>query len=143
MTDLCFYIPLLNDERKQGILATLKQELETKAANPNKLRYARALTSFSKFEFMFRNEPPNSTEELIAIIAPLLEHYHGFLKLDEKPEKGERKMADEIVLLIADILDTYMSKPGGIDQKEKLNLHLFKICLLELAFEYSNYNFDM
>ena len=64
--------------------------------------------------------------------------------MDDKPEKGDRKMADEMVLLIADIIDSYLTKPtGSIDCAEKLKLHLFKTCLLELAYEHSNYNFDL
>jgi len=62
--------------------------------------------------------------------------------MDEKPEKGERKMADEVVLLIADILDSVINSAVSSD-KEKVHLHLFKICLLELAYEHSNYNFDL
>ena len=30
------------------------------------------------------------------------------MKLDDKPEKGERKLADEQALLIADIIDNYI-----------------------------------
>ena len=73
----------------------------------------------------------------------MLEKYHAYLKIDEKPEKGDRKMADEMVLLIADVLDSYLSRTHGIDKSERLNLHLFKACLLELAYEHSNYNFDI
>ena len=52
-------------------------------------------------------------------------------------------MADEMVLLIADIIDSYLSKEEGVDKVERIRLHLFKACLLELAYEHSNYNFDM
>lgn len=92
---------------------------------------------------MFRDEEPDSMDELIEIVGPLIKHYHNFLELDEKPEKGERKMADEMALLIADILDTYINKPGGLALKEKLPLQIFKICFLEMSFEHSSYNFDM
>ena len=65
------------------------------------------------------------------------------MKIDEKPEKGDRKMADEMVLLIADVLDSYLGRTDGVDKAERLKLHLFKACLLELAYEHSNYNFDI
>lgn len=92
---------------------------------------------------MFINEAPKSMDDLIKIVGPLLEKYHAYLKIDEKPEKGDRKMADEMVLLIADVLDNYLDKPDNVDPSEKLKLHLFKACLLELAYEHSNYNFDI
>ena len=63
--------------------------------------------------------------------------YFEFVQLDEKPEKGERKMADEQVLLIAEMIESYLSKESSKD------LQLYKICLLEIAYEYSNYNFDI
>lgn len=63
-TDLGLYIPLFTAEQRTSILATLKAELDNKAALPNKLRHARAFTSFSKFEFMFREQVPQSLDEL-------------------------------------------------------------------------------
>lgn len=69
----------------------------------------------AKFEFMFRNEAPKTIDDLIKITGPLLERYHEYLKIDEKPEKGDRKMADEMVLLIADVIDSYLSKPDNVD----------------------------
>lgn len=125
----------------------MKKELEVKAQKPNKVRHACAEISLAKFEYIFRDEPPKSLEELQSIIGPLLEKYHAYLKIDVKPEKGDRKMADEMVLLIADVIDSYLTKGsikgGPVEKAEKLKLHLFKSCLLELAYEHSNYNFDM
>ena len=125
----------------------MKKELEIKAQKPNKVRHACAEISLAKFEYIFRNEPPKSLSELQQIVGPLLQKYHAYLKMDEKPEKGDRKMADEMVLLIADVIDSYLTKGTAqgdpVDKGEKLKLHLFKSCLLELAYEHSNYNFDM
>ena len=36
------------------------------------------------------------------------DEYLEFVKLDDKPEKGERKVADEQALLIGDIIDNYI-----------------------------------
>ena len=115
VTDLNFYAPLIGEDQKNGIVASLKKELEKKAQNPNKIRHASAEISVAKFEFMFRNEAPKTIDELIQITGPLLERYHEYLKIDEKPEKGDRKMADEMVLLIADVIDSYLSKPDNVD----------------------------
>jgi hypothetical protein len=46
-------------------------------------------------------------------------------------------MADEQVLLIGEMIESYLSKEVSKD------LQLYKICLLEIAFEFSNYNFDI
>ena len=69
------------------------------------------------------------------------------MKLDDKPEKGERKLADEQVLLIADIIDNYIDneeeKEGEEVADAKRKLDFFKVCLLERAYESSCYNFDI
>jgi hypothetical protein len=70
VTDLNFYVPLLGEDQKQGIINSLKEELLKKAEKPNKIRFASAETSLAKFEIMFRNEVPKSMDELIQIIGP-------------------------------------------------------------------------
>lgn len=58
------------------------------------------------------------------------------MELDGKPEKGERKLADDLAILIDSILDTHFN--------EKLDsLVLYRITLLEHALELSPYNFDI
>ena len=86
---------------------------------------------------MFRNKQFDTIEDLMAKVDSLTTQYFEFVQLDEKPEKGERKMADEQVLLIAEMIESYLSKESSKD------LQLYKICLLEIAYEYSNYNFDI
>ena len=80
-------------------------------------------------------------------MTPLIDAYFELCKLDEKPEKGERKMADEMVLLVATIIDNYVGdltkQANNETLKERINLDLFKVSLLELAYESSGYNFDM
>ena len=80
-------------------------------------------------------------------IKTLTDEYFEFVKLDDKPEKGERKVADEQALLISDIIDNYIEheeeKESEGDQEAKRNLDLFKVCLLENAYETSCYNFDI
>lgn len=44
---------------------------------------------------MFRSKDFESIEELMAKVNELTNQYFEFVKLDERPEKGERKMADE------------------------------------------------
>lgn len=86
---------------------------------------------------MFRSKQYESIEDLMVKVNDLTSEYFEFVQLDEKPEKGERKMADEQVLLIAEMIESYLSQECSKD------LQLYKICLLEIAYEFSNYNFDI
>jgi hypothetical protein len=66
----------------------------------------------------------------------LHQDYQKYLDLDGKPEKGERKLADDLVLVINSILKPYFHK--------KLDhFVLYRIGLLEFALELSPYNFDI
>lgn len=86
---------------------------------------------------MFRSKEFENIDELMEQINKLTTQYFEFVELDDKPEKGERKMADEQVILIAEMIESYLNKESSKD------LQLYKICLLEIAYEYSNYNFDI
>lgn len=46
-----------------------------------------------------------SREEFEADLKILTKQYFDFQKFDEKPEKGERKVADEMIILIGDIVE--------------------------------------
>jgi hypothetical protein len=61
--------------------------------------------------------------------------YQEYHELEEKPEKGERKVVDELIMLISDVIDAIPEKTKGIE--------IFKICMLELNYEKSCYNFDV
>lgn len=58
------------------------------------------------------------------------------LELDSKPEKGERKIADDIVIIINEILDPLF-------KNEVDAFVLYRMGLLEYAMERSPYNFDI
>lgn len=49
-------------------------------------------------------------ETIIPAIKEMYINYLEFLKLDGKPEKGERKMADDIILVINQLLLPYCCK---------------------------------
>ena len=51
-------------------------------------------------------------------------------------------MADEQVVLIADIIDDFITSPSCTEDDGK-KLELFKVSLLELSYEGSCYNFDV
>ena len=58
-----------------------------------------------------------------------------YLELDGKPEKGERKLADDLVILIDELQETH-----GIENHK---LVIQRVGLMEYALERSPYNFDI
>ena len=64
------------------------------------------------------------------------EEYLKALELDSKPEKGERKLADDWVILINEILESHFK--GSVD-----SIVLYRISVLEYGLEQSPYNFDI
>ena len=72
-------------------------------------------------------EKANSKEMIV--------EYMRILELDSKPEKGERKLADDLVILINEVLE---KKNSELD-----SVVLYRIGLLEFALEKSPYNFDI
>ena len=70
------------------------------------------------------------------MITELHEEYFRVIEADGKPEKGERKIADELVLLINEILEE-----RALPQADEWTL--YRIGVLEFALEKSPYNFDI
>lgn len=81
-----------------------------------------------------------SFEELEADLRKLIKKFFEYQRLDEKPAKGERKLADELAILIGDMIDEYIESHK--DEETKL-LDLYKIALFEIAYTESGYNFDI
>ena len=132
VADLQLYVLHLEEAQRKEILETL-----AKKESSTPLRKAKAQITINKFEYMFRSKQFGSIEELMDKVKGLTTKYFEFVLLDEKPEKGERKMSDEQVLFIAEMIESYLSIEVSKD------LQLYKICLLEIAFDFSNYNFDI
>jgi hypothetical protein len=65
------------------------------------------------------------------------QEYIEALELDSKPEKGERKLADDLVILINEVLAPLSSRES-IDARV-----LYRVGLLEFALDKSPYNFDI
>ena len=61
--------------------------------------------------------------------------YLQYIELDGKPEKGERKLADDLVLLIDEKL--------GRSNDQRIETIIYRIGLLEYALLLSPYNFDI
>ena len=65
--------------------------------------------------------------------------YLRILEQDGKPEKGERKIADDLVILINEVLEEEEHPSNGDISASTL----YRIGLLEFALEKSPYNFDI
>jgi len=65
------------------------------------------------------------------------QEYLRIVELDGKPEKGERKIADDLLLLINEVLEEG-TKKGEIDP-----ILIYRIGILEYGLERSPYNFDI
>ena len=60
-------------------------------------------------------------------------YYLQYAKLDGRPEKGERKIADDFVLILDELLEG----------KQRQAVDLVRIGVLEHALAASPYNFDI
>ena len=92
------------------------------------MRNSRALISVYKVRKVFGLIDKEAVQELH-------EQYLRVLEQDGKPEKGERKLADDLVILINELLD---STSTNVD-----SLVLYRIGFMEFALEKSPYNFDI
>jgi len=127
--DLQPFIPILSDETRREIVEALKIKLES-IQDP--VRKSRAIIGILKVEKVFgilSKNPLKATSEMHREYLRILEH-------DSKPEKGERKIADDLVILINEVLEPLFK--SEID-----NLTLYRIGLMEYALERSPYNFDI
>ena len=98
------------------------------------IKKSRILLNKVKMESMLGRLAPNdgnaaSTHECAK---SLLASYLEYAKRDGKPEKGERKIADDFVLILDEVLQ---GRGQGAD--------LLRIGVLEYALAASPYNFDM
>ena len=72
----------------------------------------------------------------VADLVTLLQNeYFDAIFLDGKPEKGERKAADDFVLMINELLDE--------DDSQVAPNVIYRLALMEYAMELSPYNFDI
>lgn len=133
VTDLQLYVVYLTQEQRNEVLETLQKYITENKKDP--VRSMKATISLNKFKLMFSSKSATS-EELQSNLKELTAQYLDFITLDDKPAKGERKFADEQVLLISETIDQ-------AENSQSLNLDVFKVCLLEFAYEQSNYNFDI
>ena len=82
-------------------------------------------------------------DEPVKLVQQLQDQYFAACILDGKPLKGERKMADDFVLMINEILQAEADK-NTADCNPPLDEHvLYRIGLLEYALTLSPDNFDI
>lgn len=132
--DLYTFIPYLNEQDRRDIVKELDEQIFNQEDSVRKLRATINLHKINKiFSFYTFKDDIVKTSEIVKL---LHSEYQSFIKIDGKPEKGERKMADDYVILINEILEPYFHKK--ID-----SIVLYRIGLLEYALGISPYNFDI
>mmetsp|Transcript_15965 Transcript_15965/g.21674 ORF Transcript_15965/g.21674 Transcript_15965/m.21674 type:complete len:217 (-) Transcript_15965:1519-2169(-) len=109
---------------------------EAEAVGDDQVRKARVLLNKAKMESMLGHA------RTVADAERMLKQYLEFRTLDGKPEKGERKIADDFILLFDEVLEhsvgTEVRTDGHISE-----LDLMRIGVLEYALAQSPYNFDI
>lgn len=85
--DLYPFIPMINQKLRQEIIEELPAYINTNIENPT--RQARAIISLYKLKRVFGLLDSTHVKELH-------DTYIHYLQLDGKPEKGERKLADDL-----------------------------------------------
>jgi len=96
----------------------------------DKIRKARAKLSLHKVNKVLgvlRHSDEN--------VAKLHQEYLEALELDGKPEKGERKLADDLVIIIDELMET--------QPLENHKATIYRIGLMEYGLERSPYNFEI
>lgn len=68
--------------------------------------------------------------------------YLEYAKLDGKPEKGERKIADDFVLILSEVIEDAVAKENR-NEPACSQLDIFRMGILEYALSASPYNFDI
>lgn len=100
--DLYPFIPMLNEQIRHDILDTLR-EYSLQVENPQ--RNARCIINLHKLKkvFGFFGE---DQESKMWLATQMQQEYFRFAQLDGKPEKGERKMGDDSVIVLNEILES-------------------------------------
>lgn len=106
LSDMHLFLLYLSGDQKKELLEAIKQGVEAKSNN--QVRYAKASIGYQKLRYITRTEQFADQEALLEFLVEPVANYHSFLTVDDKPEKGERKIVDECVLLISDIIDGFL-----------------------------------
>jgi hypothetical protein len=94
--DLYPFIPFLSQETRQEILNELSAVV---AQIEDPMRHVRAMINLFKVQKVF-----GSLKFDVETIKSLHNEYMKAMELDGKPEKGERKLADDIVIVINEVI---------------------------------------
>ncbi len=125
--DLQPFIPFINAQTKREI----SESLEIKVASiEDQMRKSRALITFFKVKKVF------GMLKSLEDVKEMHKEYLKILEMDGKPEKGERKLADDLVILINEVMEQFFK--SEID-----SIVAYRIGIMEYALEKSPYNFDI
>eukprot|EP00347_Sterkiella_histriomuscorum_P023059 403336110 len=131
--DLYPFIPFLNKNLRHQLSEEFQNQVE-QIQDP--VRRGRATINLHKLRKVLGLYNETEEEKLKEIVTQIHEEYFRLVQLDGKPEKGERKLADDLVVVINELLEP-------LDSTENDSNYLYRITLLEFALEKSPYNFDI
>mmetsp|Transcript_28488 Transcript_28488/g.27460 ORF Transcript_28488/g.27460 Transcript_28488/m.27460 type:complete len:198 (-) Transcript_28488:1026-1619(-) len=128
--DLLPFTPLLNRDARELVVQKLEEEVANKGDN---VRTLRASINLYKLKSVFGLLAFEEEGKTLALVRQLQMDYLAGLKLDGKPEKGERKLADDLLLIINSVLEHFSGRWSVY----------YRVGLLEYGMEQSPYNFDL
>lgn len=108
---------------------------------PKKLRYHRKVVTVLKSKKMLGYYKYEDGNEFIKSqdCADIIAYYKDCLSIEVAPEKGERRVSDDYIYLIDEILSECVKDTPNILN----NVKLFRINLLEYCHQVSEHNFDI
>ena len=109
ITDLRMYFLYLSSSQKEKILESITAHATSTKKDH---RLAKAQISIAKLSYIFLDKVPDTIQNLCEHLTPLISTSYEIQKMDEKPEKGERKMVDEQILLIVEIVQQWVAESG-------------------------------
>ena len=129
------YLPECNNPSESPLISLFDEELVS--VGEDKVRQARILLNKAKMQRILAHHTS------LDCCQDLLKQYLEYSKLDGKPEKGERKIADDFILVLDEILAETSQKEPRDDSGALSKVDLFRVGLLEYALQLSPYNFDI
>ena len=126
--DIAIYLTDVTNEEASLLVEQLKSFQESEKDLIRKCRLSLNLCKLRKILSQNFSDLTVSIEELQSL-------YFSAIELDGKPEKGERKLADDYIVLINEIF----IERGSLNEADRLQL----ISLNEYALKLSPYNFDI
>ncbi|KAG2212015.1 hypothetical protein INT46_001275 [Mucor plumbeus] len=135
--DLQSYVSILNVEKSQALIESLKQTIQPASEKSAKIKNVYRNVNIRKLERFLGLDTVSDKKQALEMVNELWNEYQEALPLGEGLEKTEMQYGDEFVILASHILlDLY-------NQDHQASFLIQAICLLETALIKSIYNFQI